>query len=113
MCPNHADQELAHVKLSATVAGKAAIRKSPSIQPELIKSNRTFRTRRPKKAKVIEIGLRRGFKNNGLIEIEEERSEEESEIEKEMSGVVYRVPEKGIKLDFIDQVKRYAPSVWY
>ena len=109
MCPTHADQELAHLKVSATPAGKAAIRRSAGKQPEEIKSNRTFRTRMPKRARVIDIGLRRGFRNNGMVEIAEEHSEEESEIEKEMSGVVYRVPEKGIKLDFIDRVKRYIP----
>ena len=108
MCPNHVDQELAHVKATATTAGRAAIRKSAKIQPEENSNSRTFRMRRPKKAKVIDIGLRRGFRNNGMIEIEEEHSEEESEIEKEMSGVVYRVPEKGIKLDFIDRIKRCA-----
>ena len=107
MCPNHVDQELAHLKASATPAGKAAIQRSASIKPQEYRNSRSFRTRRPKKAKVVEIGLRRGFRNNGMIEIVEEHSEEESEIEKEISGVVYRVPEKGIKLDFIDRVKRY------
>ncbi|KAL9104979.1 MAG: hypothetical protein Q9163_000151 [Psora crenata] len=106
MCPNHVDQELAHLKASATPAGKAAIRRLACVQPGENKDSRTFRTRRPKKALVIDIGLRRGFRNNGIIEIAEEDSEEESEIEKEMSGVVYRVPEKGIKLDFIDRIKR-------
>ena len=67
-------------------------------------ATRTYRIRRPKHAKILEIGLRRGFRNNGLIEIENELSEEESEIEREMSGVIYRVPEKGLKLDFIDRV---------
>lgn len=52
--------------------------------------------------------MKRGHRNNGLIEIEEEPSEDESEIEKEMSGVVYKVPEHGIKLDFIDRIKRYV-----
>ena len=62
--------------------------------------------RKPKQSAVVEIALRRGFKNNGLIDIEEELSEEESEIEKEISGVVYKVPERGIKLDFIDRIRR-------
>jgi hypothetical protein len=62
--------------------------------------------RRPKNAPVIDTHLRRGHKNNGLIEVE---NEEESEFEEvTISGVVYRLPERGIKLDFLDKVKQYV-----
>lgn len=43
------------------------------------------------------------MKNNGVIEIENE--EEESFEEVLISGVVYRLPERGIKLDFIEKIK--------
>ena len=69
-------------------------------------AGRKYRIRKPKNAKIVDIGLRRGFRNNGLIEIENELSDEESEIEKEMSGVIYRVPENGVKLDFIERVNQ-------
>ncbi|KAG8531580.1 uncharacterized protein KY384_003210 [Bacidia gigantensis] len=104
MCPNHADHELMHMAASATTAGRQTIRKAVPAYPE--ENIRTFRTRKPKTARLVGTGLRRGFTNNGLIEIEEEQSEEESEIEREMSGVVYKVPERGIKLDFIDRIKK-------
>lgn len=55
---------------------------------------------------MVEMGLRRGFKNNGLVDIDLESDEGESEVEKEMAGVIYRVPELGIKLDFIDRIRR-------
>lgn len=103
MCPNHVDSELQNLEAS----GKVGPHKSKAIDP--ISSRRKLRIRRPKEAKIIDIGLRRGFKNNGLIEIENETSEEEDEKEQEMSGGIYRVPERGIKLDFIDRVKRYSP----
>lgn len=53
--------------------------------------------------------MRRGFKNNGLIEI---LNESESDSEKVISGVIYRLPENGIKLDFISRVKRYVISIF-
>ncbi|KAL7275175.1 hypothetical protein RUND412_001896 [Rhizina undulata] len=58
--------------------------------------------RRPKKAVVANTFLRRGFKNNGVIEIENE--EEETFDDVMINGVVYRLPERGIKLDFIEKV---------
>lgn len=102
MCPNHIDHELAHVEPPLKKQ-----KTSNSIKPP---TSRPYKIRRPKNAKIIDIGLRRGFKNNGLIEIENEDSGEESEIEKEMSGAVYRVPEKGVKLDFIERINRQVSS---
>lgn len=106
MCPNHADHELANVKAPAIRKGLGSTRKSTP--NDLLENQRTFRTRRPKNATIVQTVMRRGHRNNGLIEIEEEPSEEESEIEREMSGVIYRVPEHGIKLDFVDRIKRYV-----
>ncbi|CAZ84076.1 unnamed protein product [Tuber melanosporum] len=62
-----------------------------------------YQPRRPKKAVIVDAYLRRGMKNNGVIEIENE--EEETFEELLISGVVYRLPERGIKLDFIEKVK--------
>ena len=106
MCPNHVDHELANVKASATRRSKGSVLKSTS--NVLQENQRTFRTRRPKNASIVQTAVARGQRNNGLIEIEEEQSEEESEIEREMSGVIYKVPEHGIKLDFIDRIKRWV-----
>lgn len=55
---------------------------------------------------MVDTLLRRGHKNDGLIEIENEEDDEDSGFEEiTMSGVVYRLPERGIKLDFLDKVK--------
>ncbi|PUU80599.1 hypothetical protein B9Z19DRAFT_1100179 [Tuber borchii] len=62
-----------------------------------------YQPRRPKKAVIVDAYLRRGMKNNGVIEIENE--EEETFEEVLISGVVYRLPERGIKLDFIEKIK--------
>ncbi|KAK4890171.1 hypothetical protein LTR28_002653, partial [Elasticomyces elasticus] len=63
--------------------------------------------RRPKNAKVIDTSLSRGFVNNGIIEIINESSDDEEfyEDDNDSAGRVFRVPEKGLKLDFIDKVK--------
>ncbi|KAF8454638.1 hypothetical protein BDZ91DRAFT_852964 [Kalaharituber pfeilii] len=62
--------------------------------------------RRPRNAKVVDTYLRRGHKNNGYIEIENSESEEEMQFtEHEDGGIIYRLPERGIKLDFIDKIK--------
>jgi hypothetical protein len=63
--------------------------------------------RRPRAAKVVDTALTRDFINDGVIEIANDSSEDESEFEEiEVSSTVYRLPEKGIKLDFIDRVRR-------
>ena len=100
MCPNHIEHDLASIRSDAKVSMTTAKRVQPA-------TGRTYKIRRPKNASIVDIGLRRGFKNNGLIEIENDSSEEESEIEREYPpGVVFLVPEKGVKLDFIDRIKR-------
>ena len=85
MCPNHVDSELLSIDPNANISNRD--------RPTL---GRKYKIRRPKVLKVIEPGLTRGFRNNGIIEIENESSE----------GEVPRLQEKGIKLDFIDRVKR-------
>lgn len=61
--------------------------------------------RKPRNAKIVDTSLNRGFVNEGIIEVINDESEEESGFyDEEVSGVVYRLPEKGIKLDFIDRV---------
>ena len=94
MCPNHVDADLLALA-SAQTASKAAC-------------DRAHKIRRPKNTRIVDTALRRGFVNNGNIEIETEPTDDEEEVEKEEFGVTYRVPEKGLKLDFIDRVKRYV-----
>jgi len=81
------------------------------MDPSRIARQRTFHNRRPKNAKIVDTALRRGQVNDGIIEIiEDSSSEDESEFEEDeaASGTVYRLPAKGIKLDFIDKVSRYV-----
>ncbi|KAE9367311.1 hypothetical protein N431DRAFT_66655 [Stipitochalara longipes BDJ] len=64
------------------------------------------RFRRIKGASVIKPTISRGTRNNGYIEIETEPSEDEEEqgfYEQREYGHVYKLPEKGIKLDFISK----------
>jgi len=77
------------------------------------------RMRRPKhKMRVVDVSLPRGFRTWGDIEIEnDEESEEEREghriledgFESDFSidGTTYRLPEKGIKLDFLEKIHMY------
>jgi hypothetical protein len=88
MCPLHADQELRRVDTA-------------------LLPRRKIHVRRPKNAVVWETCLTRGHRNNGVIDIlEDETDASDSEFyEHDEGGVVYKVPEHGIKLDFIDKVK--------
>ncbi|KAI9879463.1 MAG: hypothetical protein M1830_008510 [Pleopsidium flavum] len=97
MCPNHVEHELAALDSSVMTSSRSQILKG---------NGRTHKVRRPKNAKIVDTALRRGFVNNGLIEIENEASDDEEFFEREQLGVVYRLPERGVKLDFIDRVKR-------
>ncbi|KAI9832674.1 MAG: hypothetical protein M1819_004259 [Sarea resinae] len=101
MCPNHIDHELLTLDLSVR----------ESIQNGTASGiGRTHKVRRPKNARIVDTALRRGFVNNGLIEIENDESSEAEEFhDQEEFGVVYRLPELGVKLDFIDKIKRTRP----
>ena len=77
------------------------------------------RMRRPKhKLRLVDVSLPRGFKTWGDVEIEnDETSEEEREGHKlledgfesdfSIDGTTYRLPEKGIKLDFLEKIHTY------
>ena len=98
MCPLHADHELRKVDTS--------LLNPPNLA-------RRVHIRRPRNAKVVETSLNRGFRNNGVIDVVEDDSDDtDSEFfEEEAShddSIIYRLPATGIKLDFIDKVKRYV-----
>ena len=96
MCPNHAENELLGRDPALPIQSRSFLR-----------GNLKYQVRRPKHAKIVDVALRRGFRNNGLIEIENDASDEEGFEENEgVDGRVYRVPEHGIKLDFITKVKK-------
>lgn len=65
------------------------------------------RMRRPVKTVVRSVHMRRGFANDGNIEVETE-SDSDSGFESDESrdGTVHKLPARGIKLDFIDKVKQ-------
>lgn len=82
------------------------------LQPQ--RMGRKIHLRRPKAAKVVESALRRGVRNNGLIDVvNDDVSDEESDSEfyeedRQEEGVVLKMPASGIKLDFIQKVKEYV-----
>ncbi|ETI19436.1 hypothetical protein G647_09270 [Cladophialophora carrionii CBS 160.54] len=96
-CPLHVDQDLLSVSRQAE--------KAPG------DLGRIPKPRRPKNAIPLDIAVARGFRNNGVIEVELIKDQPEADKLKElrMNGRVYRVPEMGIRLDFIDRVKKS----WY
>jgi hypothetical protein len=90
MCPLHADQELRKIDTA-------------------LLNRRTVHVRRPKAPKIVATALTRGSRNNGIIEIADDDSDDsdsEEFYELDDGGTVYKLPAHGIKLDFIDKVKR-------
>ena len=83
MCPAHSDPILSTIGLCG----------------------RRHKTRRPKNAEIVDTQLRRGFKSNGLVEIELDPSDDEMEIDD--SPKIYRVTETNVRLDFNDRLRRY------
>jgi len=101
-CPNHIDSLLNDIDPQANTSNKDR----PTI-------SRRYKIRRPKNAIFVDTALSRGFKNNGLIEVINEPSDDETftlkkyETESPKSlPQLLRAPEKSLKLDFIDRVKR-------
>ena len=96
MCPNHVDHDLRQIDpLDSDGARQDGISTS-------------HRVRRIKAAKTLNTALRRGFRNNGMIEVDSDDESDDNgfESEERESGVIYKLPAKGIKLDFIDRIKR-------
>ena len=95
MCPLHADHELRKVDTSLLNPRNLA---------------RRVHIRKPRNAKLVETSLRRGFRNNGVIDVIDDDSDDtDSEFYEEETpdeSIVYRLPASGIKLDFIDKIKR-------
>ncbi|KAK5124500.1 hypothetical protein LTR85_001717 [Meristemomyces frigidus] len=91
MCPLHIDHELRNIDIS------------------MLPPRRTVHVRRPKNPKFVDTALNRGLRNNGIVDVVDDDSDDsDSEFydeETAIEGVVYRMPASGIKLDFIDKIK--------
>ena len=87
-CPLHVEHDIRRINANAS-------------------DKRRIRARRPKNAKVIDTALIRGHRNNGIIEVADDDSDgTDSEFYgPDDTGVVCKLPTKGLKLDFIDKIK--------
>ena len=77
------------------------------------------KVRKPSEPEVVEPTFSRGMHNNGLIEIMNDTDDDTDgegnyvfghDDPKDLNSKVFRVPEKGVILDFVSKVKRYAQS---
>jgi hypothetical protein len=77
------------------------------------------KVRKRKHPKVVEPSFSRGMRNNGLIDIinnpDDDTDGEGNYVfgpddPKDLNSKVFRIPEKGVILDFVSKVKRYAHS---
>ena len=96
-CPLHIDHDLLAVSRQAE--------KAPG------DLGRVPKLRKPKNAIPLDVSMSRGFRNNGVIEIDIMKDQPEIDKTKEvqMNGRVYRIPEMSVRMDFIDRVKKS----WY
>lgn len=94
MCPNHVEHELRAIDLSIKATGE------PNPNGKL------YKLRKPKHPRIIEPAISRGISNNGLIEIINDPSDEEDDEITNQGPPIYRITERGIKLDFIDKMRR-------
>lgn len=93
MCPNHMEHELQAIDLSIKATGKS--------NPD----GKLYKLRKPRNPRIIEPAISRGIPNNGLIEVINDPSDEEDEITNQGPSI-YRITERGIKLDFIDKMRK-------
>jgi len=76
------------------------------------------KVRKPRHPEIVQPTFSRGMRNNGLIDIindpDDDTDGEGNYVfgseEKDANSHVYRVPEKGVVLDFISKVKRYVEA---
>jgi hypothetical protein len=110
-CPRHVDHDLRsglllQNDLKATRAGD---------EDDVFDAGRVpCKIRKPKHPTLVEPTFSRGMRNNGLIEVINDPDDDtdgegnyvfSTDDSKEMSTKVFRVPEKGIIVDFISKVK--------
>lgn len=107
-CPNHIEHSLKN--LATTVMPAAARHKKAAASEDDDVSTRTRKVRKPKNPRVVDAAS--AVPNEGIIEVAMEESDEEF-AEEDRHGRIYRVPERAIKLDFIERAKRYVFfSLW-
>lgn len=76
------------------------------------------KVRKPRHPQVVQPTFSRGMRNNGLVDIindpDDDTDGEGNYVfgndEKDFNSHIYRIPEKGLVLDFIDKVKRYVDA---
>jgi hypothetical protein len=106
MCPLHVDGELANLGNT----GRGYSFENPTLTAQALAGGnvRLPKLRRPKQSKIQDTAMQRGFRNNGLIEIDNlpDNYTIGQINDNEMNGVVYRIPEYGLRLDFIERAKR-------
>lgn len=109
-CPLHADHALAAVGNT----GRGYSFEDPDFHARVAAGEhlRVPKLRRPKQNKIVDTGIRRGYRNNGLIELDMMSDDYQfGEMnDNEMNGVLYRVSEYGLRLDFINRTQRLASS---
>lgn len=104
MCPVHVDHDLEGTDPSHRLYAR----------DNLVGSNpysrtRTTKVRKPKQAKIVDVGMTGDSRNRGLIEIANDPTDDEAPpLYERECGATLRIPEKRIKLDFIDRVHRYV-----
>jgi hypothetical protein len=111
MCPRHVDHDFRNGLVrqkDLTSPEDADAEMLDASQPELV----TRKVRKPKHPSVVEPTFMRGQRNNGFIEIINDPGEDTDgegnyvfAPDQDMKSKVFRIPEKGIVLDFISKIK--------
>ncbi|KAF2687704.1 hypothetical protein K458DRAFT_440516 [Lentithecium fluviatile CBS 122367] len=108
-CPRHIDHDLK----SGYVAQNDLNEAQDALLPDAPVARLGRKVRKLRHPHIVEPTFKRGMRNNGLIEIindpDDDTDGEGNYVygseEKDANSQVFRVPEKGIVLDFIDKVK--------
>jgi hypothetical protein len=111
-CPRHIEHDLR----SGYVVQNDLSEAQDAIMPDAPVARLGRKVRKPRHPDIVQPTFSRAMRNNGLIEIindpDDDTDGEGNYIfgneEKDVNSQVYRVPEKGIVLDFIDKVKGYV-----
>jgi hypothetical protein len=116
-CPRHIEHDLRSGLLVQNDLN------APDQDVEMADATPTVRVARklrvPKQPEYVDPSFSRGMRNNGLIEIAND-SDDDTDGEgnyvfgendpKDLNSKIFRVPEKGVILDFVSKVKRYVQS---
>lgn len=114
-CPRHIDHDLRSGLLFSNDLNAVGFDDDVEMAGAISIPRVPRKVRKPRTQSIVEQSFSRGMRNNGIIDIindpDDDTDGEGNYVFDDLNSKTFRVPEKGIVLDFITKVKRFVVSL--